>query len=131
MPRIWDPYNDMPSLDGKVAVVTGATYVLDLCPSSSILTRTQGRHRFPNRETSSLQRCQSVLHSESGGQGAEGAGRADSIEPSAVSVEQLPWALVEFDKIETAAAAAAEISSKEEKIDILGRFNIGQFTGPH
>jgi short-subunit dehydrogenase len=34
--------------------------------------------------------------------------------------EDLPWVLIDFDKIEMAASAAAEIRAKEDKVDILG-----------
>ncbi|KAF4125865.1 Short-chain dehydrogenase [Geosmithia morbida] len=98
----WTPYKDMPGLAGKVAVVTGSTSgigfqtVKHLAAKGAkvyLTARTEAKARMAQEEQIKLN--------------------------PGLSASQLPWVVADFDFPEAAAAAAADIRSREGKVDLL------------
>ncbi|KAI6777975.1 Short-chain dehydrogenase [Emericellopsis cladophorae] len=98
----WNPVKDMPDLLGKVAVVTGATSGIGFHTVKHLAAK-GAKVYFTARNEAKARKTQ---------------GEQLKLNPE-LSAEQLPWLLVDFEEIESAARAAELLGSKEDKVDIL------------
>ncbi|KAF6796354.1 short chain dehydrogenase [Colletotrichum sojae] len=107
MPARWDPLHDMPSLAGKVAVVTGGKYVE---PSNGI--------GFATVKFLALKGAKVYFTARSK---AKADLARDAIRSAHPEVDQdlLIWLPFDLTNLKSVRDAAEELTSKEDKVDIL------------